>query len=32
MLRYAEYYPVFRFPDTRPSLKEKWINFLIRKQ
>ena len=24
-------YPVFEFPDTKPSLKEKWIHFLNRK-
>ena len=24
----AEYHPVFEFPDTKSSLKEKWIHFV----
>ena len=27
----AEYHPVFGFPDTKSSLKEKWIHFVNRK-
>ena len=27
----AEYHSVFRFPDKKPSLKEKWIHFVNRK-
>ena len=27
----AEYHSVFGFPDTKPSLKEKWIHFVNRK-
>ena len=27
----AEYHPVFGFPYTKPSLKEKWIHFVNRK-
>ena len=27
----AEYHPVFGFPDTKLSLKEKWIHFVNRK-
>ena len=26
----AEYHPVSGFPDTKPSLKEKWIHFISR--
>ena len=26
----AEYHPVSGFPDTKPSLKEKWIHFVNR--
>ena len=28
----AEYHPVFRFSDTKPSLKEKWFHFVNRKR